>query len=147
MSDFTDDFDEDIDIDDELSFDSEMLNDGDDNGDDFSFKSISNTAPFDVNQLSRARALVKTTDESILHAMDTLEIIASTYGDLHEDLRRKAEDLMSTFRAFHLEMDRFPGRVLARVIYAEPDRTKRLNKAVQARDEINNLIRLLKDEN
>lgn len=139
-----DEFNEDIDdFDDAIP---EMLDDGDDIVDDFSFRTISNTAMMDVAKLSRARALVKTTDESVLQAMDTLEVIASTYGPLHEQLRRMAEDLMSTFRALHLELDRYPGRVLARVIRAEPDPIKRLSKAIEARQEIHNLVELLQDE-
>lgn len=107
---------------------------------------ISNTAPIDFSKMQRTRALVKTTDESVLHAMDTLEVIATTYGSLHEELRRMAEDLMSTFRALHLELDRYPGRVLARVIRSEPDPNKRLNKAIEARQEIHNLVVLLQDD-
>lgn len=145
MSDWMHDDDEfaDLDLDDDPT--PEMLDDGDD-VDEFPFRLISNTAPVTPEAIARARAVVLTSDEAVLHAASICETVMATYGDLNEQLNRYMEDILSTLRVMHYEFLRFPGRMFSRAVQAQDDPVKKLAIARQAAKDVADLIELLEDE-
>ena len=125
----------------------ELLDDGDVHAeDDFGFTSTSRTSPVVGEEIARAHALVRTMDDSIRHASETLQIIISTRGDTDEQLGRWCQDILQTWGRFGLEFKKHPGRIIARIIRAEKNPEKRSEMITNVIETMNTLRDVLARE-